>query len=154
MTASRRDHSEYATAEMSAIYMMSAMAGMIAVGESTPPIKNPTAVRTRPPTKNCQPASKTPSCSREKMPMRQVDRAPATVEAKIKPSPLSVKPRVPFAPERLTSATPAKPSTQPSTLATSSFSVRNARAAKRMARKLALASMMELDMALARESPR
>lgn len=41
-----------------------------------------------------------------------------------------------------------------STLAASSFSVRNARAAKRMARKLALASMMELDMALARESPR
>jgi len=39
-------------------------------------------------------------------------------------------------------------------LAASSFSVRNARAAKRMARKLALASMMELDMALARERPR
>lgn len=34
---------------------MSAMAGMIAVGESAPPIKNPMAVRTKPPTKNCQP---------------------------------------------------------------------------------------------------
>ena len=133
---------------------MSAMAGAIAVGESVPPIKKPMAVRTRPPTKNCHPASKTPSCSREKMPIRQVERAPATVEARIKPSPSSVKPKVPSAPERLTSATPAKPSTQPSTLAASSFSVRNARAAKRIARKLALASMMELDMALARESPR
>ena len=39
-------------------------------------------------------------------------------------------------------------------MAVLSFSVRNARAAKRIARKLALASMMELDMALARESPR
>ena len=103
--------------------MMSAMAGAISVGDNVPPIKNPMAVRTTPPTKNCHPASKTPSCSREKMPIRQVDRAPATVEAKIKPSPSSVKPKVPSAPERLTSATPAKPSAQPSTLAVLSFSV-------------------------------
>ena len=61
------------------------MAGTIAVGESTPPIRKPIAVRTRPPTKNCQPASNTPSCSREKIPIRQVERAPATVEARIKP---------------------------------------------------------------------
>ena len=123
-------------------------------GRARRPSKSPMAVRTRPPTKNCQPASKTPSCSREKMPIRQVERAPATVEARIKPSPSSLKPKVPSAPERLTSATPAKPSAQPSTLAVLSFSVRNARAAKRIARKLALASMMELDMALARERPR
>ena len=99
------------------------MAGAITVGESAPPIKKPMAVRTRPPTKNCHPASKTPSCSREKMPIRQVERAPATVEARIKPSPSSLKPKVSSAPERLTSATPAKPSAQPSTLAVLSFSV-------------------------------
>ena len=85
--------------------------------------------------------------------MRQVDIAPAQVEMRMNPSPsrrmAGLKPPL----VRLMSTTPAKPSTQPSTLRPVRCSEWNSSAAKRMAMKLALPSMMELVTPDALESP-
>ena len=92
-------------------------------------------------------------CDLEKRWMRQVDIAPAQVEMRMNPSPSRRMAGLKPALVRLMSTTPAKPSTQPSTLRPVRRSERNSSAAKRMAMKLALPSMMELVTPDAFESP-